>query len=125
MPVEIERDRATGIVNATVTGQFEGDELNTALAPYYAKAPRGMHLFFTIDFRGLDAPPASEALIKALMKAAAVNPKVPALGAFVSEEDMGFAPGKLILPIYSKIGLKAMVFATPDEAKRWLLSGLE
>ena len=125
MAVEIMRDQRNGVVRCRVTSGFVPDEIDQALGPYYEKTPRGAHLFFLMDFSDLSNDPEPDHLLPTLMKLGERNPKVPVLGAFIAKGTLGFTPGRIIQPFYSKVGLRARVFQQDQEAVNWLLSGLE
>ena len=125
MAVTTFRDPDNGIIKMTFSGTFELEELENQLANYFEGCPRGAHLFIVTDFTALEQEPESQDFTEALLGLCARCPKVPVLLAVVARGDMGYAPGRVIYPSASKLGLKMQIFKEQASATNWLLVGLE
>ena len=119
------RDPNNGIIKIAFSSAFELEELENQLANYFEGCPRGAHLFIITDFTALEEEPDSQEFTAALLGLCARCPKVPVLVALVAKGDMGYAPGRVIYPSASTLGLKMMVFSDEAPAVAWLLTGLE
>ena len=119
------RDPENGIIKTNFSDAFESAELEAQLAPFFEGCPRGAHLFILSDISPLEEEPSPQDFIDVLIGLCSRCPKVPVLAAVVSKSYMGYAPGRIIYPVASQVGLKLRVFPDQSSASAWLLVGLE